>query len=234
MALLMWIWTLWVSVAFASSPEPQELRVRKRLDLTSVAGNIQISPDPASSVVRVAPQTEIWSDACVLHYEETASAIVVRLERSDDISGECEMDFEIVLPPQVDLNIDLAAGDVTLGAMTGSTVVRVDDGAVRGTVKGPLDVYVTNGDIDMKSLSEPAEVRVGSGSIALHYAEAMWGSIRAAAGAGQVFIALPVGSRVRPRLATGWGETQNDLKRSPFAPTRVRARVGSGSIVLSE
>jgi hypothetical protein len=151
-----------------------------RVEIDSNAGDATLTPGPAGEV-KVHKQST-WSAGSKPQIEESWSGTTLHFKvrcPEGRGSGECSVDFELSVPPEVSTDLRTEAGILTVTDLTGPTrlatsagdvfvegargdvLVRTDKGDVTGTGlrSAKVDIEVQNGDTDLAFASVPKTVK---------------------------------------------------------------------------
>lgn len=142
----------------------------------------------------------------------------------------CVVDYVLVVPPGVALDLRTGAGAVRARDLTGDVRLAAAAGDVTADdVTGPLRVRADTGRVTGSGLrSDAVDIEIGSGDVALTFAEPP-ATATAVAGHGDVVVGLPAGAYDVAADAAS-GDDTVEVRQDPAAPSRVTARTGAGDV----
>ncbi|GLY17881.1 DUF4097 domain-containing protein [Kineosporia rhizophila] len=247
--------TISVVTLFATRVSTESLTVTDRITAMRVdveSGDVVIRDgapgDPVTLEVRT---TSSLTDARWTHSVQQG---VLALEGG--CSGgwpidNCSVDYQVVVPPDVKVDVTTGAGDATVTGLTGATKVRTGSGDIRlGTIGGDIEARTGSGDLRATQLdSARAELRTGSGDLSADFtaqttqvrARTGSGDIRTSfsvapptvelrTGSGDVGVSLPQdGTSYDVTGHTGSGDRKIDVPTGS-AKNRISATTGSGDV----
>jgi DUF4097 and DUF4098 domain-containing protein YvlB len=151
-----------------------------------------------------------------------------------------EVSFEITAPPQFNMDLKTAGGDISLGDLDGKLNARTTSGAIRAdNLTGSLDANDAGGDIVVKAVGKDATASTTSGSIEI---TKIGGKAEASDAGGNIGIGEAGGS-VKARTTSGSitvGSASGEVEatdaggdiRITDAAGKVTAHTTSGSITV--
>jgi hypothetical protein len=217
-----------------------------RLAVSDPAGNVSVLPGAAGEVRVEATKRVVGAfggegtgalRAIQVQVTQTGDAvsIVVRLPaESNTFAGSQLVDLAILVPAQSSVTADLAAGNLTLGALTGQLMVTATAGNVDATgitLSGASRIAATAGNVSLDgALASGAslDVRVTAGNVTLRLPANTPAHLSAQCGAGSVTISgWPVTvAHPSPASAVATG----DLSANPSGTITVTVDSGNATI----
>jgi hypothetical protein len=186
--------------------------------------------------IRLAVEIEAPSGSSLTAYARNSTVSVsVPLSRLSVRGGRSDIDAERVDGP---VEVAIGSGDLRLGRAAGRLRVRSGNGAIEITsLEGDAARLVLGGgDVWLGVVHADVQARSGRGSITV--AEAAAGKLDLVSGSGNVEVGIRPGVVAELDLVSGSGQARSELdvrERTPPTPAsvRVRARTGSGDVVVS-
>lgn len=223
-----------VSVA-ATETRSFDSNTVKEIELANEHGVITILPS-------VTPQTEVMADKvkfgaeCSLRIEQKGKTLKAKVTKPTGSQTDCEVNFEVRTPKQVELEIKNGAGDVIARQIEGEVEFQVGSGAVTidGAAVSKLEGKVGSGKIIATGLTGGADVKTGAGDINLTYATKPGRKdIEIRTGTGDGLLILPEGSLVKTKFRSGTGRLENQIGENPSG-TEVEFHSGTGSLTIKK
>ena len=148
------------------------------------------------------------------------------------VGHDCRINYVLLVPPDVSLEVRTDAGDVRLSELTGDVQITVAAGDVEAEhLTGPLRVHSGSGDVSGMELRTVAtDIEASAGDIDLSFARVPV-TVTVVTDAGDVVIALP-GGGYRVSTDADAGEEHIDVANDPGAPSTVSARTSAGDITV--
>lgn len=183
----------------------------------------------------VAATKNKFSDKCELKMDLKGKSL--RIETKQKMLGllsgdDCEVDFEVKVPRDVDLALKLGSGDISIKDIQGALTFQVGSGNVsaNGSFK-KIDGKAGAGKIDVIGLAGGGELKAGAGNINLEFPHAdLKGNLDIRTGSGDTTLNFPKGTKVHTTFKAGTGELTNELGDTPNAGFKVSAKAGSGNL----
>lgn len=167
--------------------------------------------------------------------------------------GLCGASYEIVVPRDMRVDVDVSSGEVLVDGVTGGTEVEASSGAITAKdLSGKIDLESSSGDVNVTGASGDLEVNASSGEVtgdaltsdrvtvesssgdvALGFAAAP-DRVDLEASSGDVTVTLPSGQTAyRVDVETSSGDEQVDLPTDPDAAHRITVEASSGDVKVS-
>lgn len=220
--------------ALATS-EPKEFEVK---DLTGVSventsGKVFITETDGSKAYVVATKNK-FGDKCKMTVERSGNKLVIKLEKTSSFfsTEECNVDFQVKVPKNVDLNITLGSGNLTVKGIHGDLAFKIGSGDILadGTFR-KISGFSGSGKIALRGLIGGGELKTGSGDMDLTYAVAsLNGELELKTGSGRTTILFPKGAKIKTNFKAGSGKLSNELGDTPEASFKVSMKTGSGDL----
>lgn len=181
-----------------------------------------------------------------------ASGITLAAECGWNWMGPCSVDYELVVPADLDLNVDSNSGEVDIADVTGDVTVDASSGDIEASglsgqvalsttsgdiaaenISGPLTTNASSGDISASGLTgETVDAEASSGDIQLTFAAAP-GDVEASASSGDVTLLLPDdGTAYRVETEVSSGDEAIDVPIQPDAANVLSVETSSGDISI--
>lgn len=226
---------LGTSAALASS-DTKEFAAKKivRLDVDNKFGNIKISGQNTDKITITAEKIK-FNDKCTLSYKQSDEVIEVESEKKSFFSdADCIVNFSIVVPKKMNLEIKTGSGQIDIAGTSGKLEVRVGSGNVKVSSEvAHLDAIAGSGDIEVNGLVADADVKVGSGNVKLTYTQDPGkGELDIKLGSGDASLFFPPKMHIHSKVLVGSGQSYNeigDFKDSKFI---VSFKAGAGSLSI--
>lgn len=203
----------------------------ERIQIDNVAGKINVRPMERSRFVANITKKK-FSDKCVLTIEKsTPQVILVRIDGPS--YDECEADFDLQVPPSVDLTINAGAGRIDVNGIEGRLAFRIGNGSVnaKGNFKS-VEGRSGNGPVNISGLSGSGKIESGSGSVSLKFNDDPKGDFTLNAGTGDATVLIPKGLRLRADLASAAGQVTNEFTPAAKADFGLSLKSGTGDITI--
>jgi DUF4097 and DUF4098 domain-containing protein YvlB len=147
----------------------------------------------------------------VVRAEQTADRVVLRYDASEQteaVRDQGSVEFEVTMPMQAALAVDVGSGPIDVGNLEGTIVLKTGDGGIAARdVSGTLDVRAGNGAIDVAGARGGLRLHADNGAICMTGIE---GSIDAETSKGGItFRGRPVGAS--HRMSTNDGDIDVEL-----------------------
>jgi hypothetical protein len=146
----------------------------------------------------------------------------------------CDTDFEILLPPDVTLDLTTNTGDVQASG-SAAVAARTRTGTIRLVVPGAptVEARTGTGDVTVSGGSAGASVRAqtDTGEVSLTLAEPP-SLVRAVTRTGDVTIRVPGGAGYRVTATSDTGDTRVRVPQDRFSPHTVEASADTGDVEI--
>ncbi|MEJ3658967.1 DUF4097 family beta strand repeat-containing protein [Actinomycetes bacterium KLBMP 9759] len=200
------------------------------LSVEALTGDIEIGPSPDGNV-HVRTTVEYGLTRPELVEQANADEVLVRSKCDGVIVVECEIDYDVLVPPGFPVYAVTQSGNVRLAGLTGPLTVRTTAGDVTvADVAGTLDVRAQSGGIRGSHLRSPTvTAHSAAGNIDLdlltppHAVEAM-------AAGGDVDILVPGDARYRVTADSPQGDQTVAVPTDPGSANAITARTWSGTV----
>jgi hypothetical protein len=201
-----------------------------RFVLDAATGDVTLTPS-ADGQVHVRTVVEHGLGEPELVEESTSAGVRLDVDCNDVLSGPCDVEYLVEVPPAFEVLVEGVAGKVTASRFTGPvTIERMSGNIALFDVAGPLDVRTSSGTITAENLrSEVVSATARSGDVELELLTAPR-SLDARTESGQIDLAVPgdVGYRVDARTRSG--EERVLVPVDPAAQWVVNAETRSGDV----
>ncbi len=214
----------------------------ERLVIKSGRGQIELSArDTNTLTVRATKKT--FDDGCRLEMAREGDEVVLENRQPreggwDWESGKerpkCEVDFVVVVPSRLAVQVKLGKGDVTAGGAFGDSTFKIGKGDVRttGSIQD-LRVALGKGNMNLDGLVGRGRLSLGKGNVEVTYDRIPKdGELTIKAGRGDAAVYLPASARVRARLVAARGRLKNEFPNDPDATFRVTMKAGRGDLAI--
>ncbi|MFB9907269.1 DUF4097 family beta strand repeat-containing protein [Allokutzneria oryzae] len=148
--------------------------------------------------------------------------------------GICDNRYVVKVPPQVNLVVEIGAGDVRVSGVTSRLELKADRGDVRGDrVTGDLKITARDGDVSLGELrSGRVETIAEHGDVRVDFAAAPT-TVDLQVARGDVRLTLPTGAeRYRLDVRPERGELHSGIDNDAASDRTVRVVAGVGDISL--
>lgn len=226
--------------AFAGTPGlPDENTVLReyeptgveRIQIENVSGKINVRPMERHRFIANVTKNK-FSENCTLTIEKTTPDVI--LVRIDGPSfDECEGDFDLQVPKEIDLNINAGAGSVNVNGIDGRLTYRVGTGSVNasGNFKS-VEGRSGTGSVNITGIDGQGKIESGSGSVSLKFNSDPKGDFVVNAGTGDATVLVPKGLRIRADLKSATGTITNELSTAAKADFGLDLKSGTGAITV--
>ena len=194
---------------FATRMKTESLTVTDRITSMKVdvdAGDVLIRDGaPQDPIAIEVHTTSSLSDPRWTHSVENGALALTGGCSGGWLVYTCSVDYEIVVPPDVKVEVRTGSGDTTITGLSGATKVRTGSGDIRlGTIGGEIEARTGSGDLRATQLdSARAELRTGSGDLSADFT-ARTSQVRAQTGSGDIWTTFSVApSSVEVRTGSG-------------------------------
>src|SRR5688572_26887266 len=161
------------------------------LELHNDTGSVEIVGDDVDEVT-VTMEVSHGLRRTVTEETIEGSALVLDMDCPTGIPTWCSVDYRIVVPRSVDLDVDNENGRTTIRDIDGDVLVEGDNGRVElARLSGDVDVGTDNGRVEASGLrGDTVHARSQQGSVRLSFAEAPT-SVTARTRDGSIDIVVP-------------------------------------------
>ncbi len=222
--------------ALATS-ESKEFEVK---DLTGVSventsGKVFITETDTEKAYVVATKNK-FGDKCKSKVERSGNKLVIKVEKASSFfsTEECNIDFQVKVPKNVDLDIALGSGNLSVKGIHGDLAFKIGSGDILadGTFK-KISGISGSGKVALRGLTGGGELKTGSGDMDLTYAgTSLNGELDLKTGSGRATILFPKGTKIKTHFKAGSGELSNELGETREAPFKVSMKTGSGDLKI--
>jgi DUF4097 and DUF4098 domain-containing protein YvlB len=201
-----------------------------RFHLDGINGNVDVRGDPTASVARIEGVKHVGSDTrrdaeaflgrVRVEVDRLPSEIRVETIQPHDLDGRhVAVDYEIVLPVDIEVSIEIINGDIWVESFHREVDLTVTNGNVDILdVDRSVFVQVTNGNVDADVLLSPdgqVDIRTVNGNIDLDVPGGVSAELAADVTNGSVTVVIPgypvvSGTTVRMTLGSGRGRIDLD------------------------
>jgi len=183
----------------------------KKLVVENGSGDIDVVCEDTHTA-RVKAKKEVFPAGCDLSIERSGTELKAVAK-----GNNCEVDFDIVVPRQLTLELDSGSGEID----------------VKGAA-GKISFSTGSGEVDLEAISS-AELKghTGNGDIEVGYTHLpAKGFIDLKTGNGDASIWAPTDSGVAVSATTGNGSVVNQFRPNPAADFKLSVNTGNGKIRL--
>lgn len=203
----------------------------ERIQIENVSGKINVRQMERHRFIANVTKKK-FSENCKLTIEKTTPDVI--LVRIDGPSfDECESDFDLQVPKEVDLTINAGAGAVDVSGVEGRLSYRVGTGNVNanGNFKS-VEGRSGTGSVNITGIEGQGKIETGSGSVSLKFNSDPKGDFVVDAGTGDATVLVPKGLRIRAELASATGTVTNEISTSAKADFGLNLKSGTGAITV--
>lgn len=220
------------SLALADVQEFDAAQIN-RLEYNNSGGNLAISVS-TDAKAKVSFQKKTFESNCKMAVEQRQNTLFVNVESKGFLNNDCDVDFQIVLPKNVALDLDTGSGDITIKGTSGDLNFRVGSGTITADAEiKNLDGKTGSGDINLSGLTTGGQLKAGSGDLDLTYTVApSAGVLDIKTGSGDAEIVFPKNAKIHTSFAAGSGELVNALGNTPNSAFKVSMKAGSGDLEI--
>ena len=217
------------------------------------AGAVLFKVDPNIGMVEIHGKPDNWDEqGCGIDMglDDGHAWLKLHTEHASVIRA-CKANWDITLPPHVDLSIDfnngdasldgpftgdmkvvLGAGDLTFVSASGALDVTLGGGQLEGAYTGTaLTIRGSQGGVHLTEMVAPVDIEIGLGNIDLSYAMAPIGELVLRTGTGGITVRMPAFTPVQTELR-GVGPKKVKLPKGSNAKTIIKASTGVGKILI--
>ncbi len=256
--LLLYFSFMLTSTALQAEERVFKAEKTKKLELISVSGTIETITKPGTDIriIYTKLKPEAFDKNCHLMFEEKEYKLKTKVEKTTKLkSNPCEISFQIETPSLNEVEIDLAAGNLSMkgnyekvDADIGSGNIHLE-GEIKtieaktgaGNITGSLSEVRKfklkdgsgNAALTFLKMSEQANINIhlgsGSASVTANQIPSA-GSIKIDSGVGNCEVFLPEGTLAAFDLESGMGKVSNDFPNSKASKFLINASSGLGNI----
>jgi hypothetical protein len=142
-----------------------------------------------------------------------------------------EIDYELVVPPELSVVIDSSSGDVDVRGLRGAVQVDSSSGDVRLSQVGAAKINSSSGDVVLEEVGGDIEVDSSSGDVQIHASPSAHAQWDIDTSSGDVTLAVAPSAAFRFDASTSSGEVKTDLPirvRGTFESDELHGDVGEG------
>lgn len=206
----------------------------KSLEVHSGTGTIEIHGTETKEV-HVRAEEGSQNRNCAVVVDEKGDKLLIRTRTKGFFSdGTCHYDFQISIPCEIDVSVNVGSGEVAIDSTRGSLNLAVGSGNVKGTVaSSEVLAKIGSGNLELDGLEGNASVKIGTGDSKLEWTSApAGGNANLMAGTGNAKFVFPSSAKVNAQAHVGTGTFSNDFANNPESAFEFRGKVGSGSISI--
>ncbi|OHV46482.1 hypothetical protein CC117_00250 [Parafrankia colletiae] len=204
----------------------QQIRVLAgagRIQLTGAPGGAVTVEGRLSGAVTVPRMSTVVRDGIL--FVDTSCGIQL---------WSCEASLDLRVPAGIPVSARTGSGPITATGLIAAATLHTDSGSVRvdGT-GGVLTLSTGSGDVDARRVTAgQVEASTGSGNVRVEL-DRTPEDVAVRTGSGNVEMILPVGSGpYATDFHTGSGTSRIGVPTDPAAARQLRARTGSGNVVI--
>ncbi|PIK15199.1 DUF4097 family beta strand repeat-containing protein [Halobacteriovorax sp. JY17] len=187
-------------------------------DLVSTSGNIKIT-GVSGSKLKVNFEKIKWNKDCEIVFKKKDNKVKVEVKEDSSwfSSNECQINFSVSMPKNLESDLKLGSGNIELSE-----------------VNGEIDFKLGSGKVSVLNTSSASiEGDVGSGSIEIKYSTLLSGSdFESNTGAGNISILIPKSKTAKVKFKSGTGQLKNTVIQSDTADLKVDVKTGTGSLEI--
>lgn len=203
-----------------------------RIQVENKTGNIKILGQNTNKITVTAEKIK-FNDKCTINYKQNEEVIEVESDKKSFFSdADCEVNFTILVPKKIDLELKSGGGNIDVKDTNGKLEIKVGSGKVNVQSEVTfLDALAGSGDIEVHGLTGNANVKVGSGNMKFTYTKDPGpGELDIKSGSGDADLFFPPKMRIHSKTIVGSGETYNEIGDFKDAKFLVSFKAGSGSL----
>jgi DUF4097 and DUF4098 domain-containing protein YvlB len=207
------------------------------LEIDNQDGNIRIEGAQINTIQVTLNKIEYKN--CELITDRKEGRFVVTSKSKNKIFGRetCKLDITVKAPKQIDLDVKLGGGDVSVTTIQGKFSFKVGGGDVLLTDAeiSHLDLKSGAGNVSVTGYIGSGELKVGAGNIDLSYNKnPLEGVLDLKVGSGTTTISVPNSAKISSKFKSGTGSLTNELKDSPDAKFKISGTSGTGDMVIKK
>jgi hypothetical protein len=202
------------------------------LTVRNIVGDVQLVPS-LDDLVHVRTKAEHGLQPPELTEESTAGGVLLAASCEDALAIECQVDYEIEVPRDFAVRLDVGSGDVAVHGLSGELTVTGGSGdVVLSAMSGPVTVRGDYGDVLARGIdSDAVTVERTHGNVSVDLVTAP-GSVRVHADDGDVRVGVPGTARYRVDSWALDGETRIVVRTDRASEHAITATSGSGDVVV--
>jgi hypothetical protein len=215
-----------------SETQSFETKNLKSVEVSNQSGNVIVSATRGMQATVITNKIK-FSEKCKMFVGRENDTLVIKVEKSGLFSdAECQVDFDVKAPKNVDLDLNLGKGKLTVNEIEGLLEFKIGTGHVVAKGSFPrVDGVSGAGDIEIKGLNGGGDIKTGTGNVNLTFAgKAIKGDLDLKSGTGNATLLFPKGTKVKTSFLAGAGDLMNELGDSPGADYRVSMKSGAGNL----
>lgn len=222
---------------YAKPPETIELESKNLSEVfvKNTSGEVSISSCDGEKAIVLIKKNK-YSDSCKMSVTRSGDKLLVSQEKGKSVLGkpigDCDVDFELKVPRNVDLNLVSNSGQLSVAGITGALSYKIGSGNI--TADGFFKNIIGksgSGKVDIKGLTGGAEIEIGSGEIALNVQNTMTEEkLNIKAGSGNINLFFQKSAKIKTSFKAGSGEISNEIGNSEDALYQVSVSTGSGDL----
>ena len=205
------------------------------LSIENQSGKTKISATEGSKATVIATKNK-FTEKCKMTLEKKGAKLVVKVEKSSSIlsTEECDVDFDIKVPQNIDTQITQGMGPINIKGLHGSLEFKLGLGdiAADGSFK-KVEGKSGSGKVDLKGVTGGGELKTGKGEILVIFGKAPTaGELEISSGMGDATVLFPKGAKVKSKFKAGSGNLSNEIGDSPDAPFTLSMKTGLGDLKI--
>lgn len=159
--------------------------------------------------------------------------LLLRTRCSNFVVVNCDSDYQVRVPPSVDLQVINTSGAVHVSGMLGAVDIRSDDSITLDGGSGRVLLRSDYGSIRASGLrATEVQARTGSGRVSLQLAVSPH-LVSARSDDADVLVVVPNGPQLyHVDASSDNGTTSNGLRTDPASSLRITATSNSGNVTL--
>lgn len=200
--------------------------------LENLNGNVKIQGGNEEKVVITADKTE-FTKSCRLEFKQKGTELDVKVSRKGVFKkSECTVNFTVLLPKVVELDIETGSGNITIAGTKGDVDFKLGS----GKIVIDSDIHELDGaggsiEAELKSLSGKTEIKLGSGSVKAAYAALpVNGAFELKSGSGNVTLTLPADAKIQTDFLSVGGKLTNEIGDTKDAGFKVKVVSGAANL----
>ncbi len=182
-----------------------------------------------------------WSESCALEIRQDGGVVDVSVTKksvsSSLLSNDCQINFNIVVPPKIDLVAENGSGKVNISNINGDVEVVLGSGdlTMQKIDSGKIKSQTGSGSLSVDGVIRNADIQVGSGDINLVYRKVPTaGTATINSGSGNTNISLPKESKIKVDFTSGSGKLTCEVDQLQTAPYSISVDAGSGDLRIKK
>ncbi|WP_232662187.1 DUF4097 family beta strand repeat-containing protein [Pseudonocardia sp. TRM90224] len=202
----------------------------RALSVEALTGDIEIGPSPDGNV-HVRTTVEYGLTRPELTEQANADEVFLASRCDGVVVAECQVDYDVLVPPDFPVYAETRSGHVRLSGLTGPLTVRTTTGDVTlSGVAGTIDVRAQSGGIRGSELRSPSvTTRTASGNVDLDLLSPPQ-LIDAVVTGGDIDLRVPGASRYRVTAEAPDGDQTVSVPTDPGSANTITARTSAGRV----